>query len=387
MTERDAGGVRGRSAVLFVCIAAFGGTLFLGGLWFTGDARKSLVQDASLSLSPKEYLQVRPLDAIALASQAAGMPAATARPLETSASWLAPLDPLITLQRAQRATAESNTTESIRLWLSVAVLAPENRREAFSQLARLAATPEWGIEYPVALKAGWAASSEFVLHVCASQATAATVLSLAFETLKHRPLSNTAVNCVTNKAIAAGLALEARWFWINSFPKLPATIGNVFDGSFDRTPTGNPFDWTFGTGGEFRAGFSTSIVPESTRGESKSALSVRFNGRSVQYPVAQQTLALIPGKYTLRYLAREAGFPAPSNVSWMVRCAGAEAIALTQPLEQRVVDTGWTTRSAGFIVPANCTGQILRLELGSRLDLLQGLNGTLYFDEITVSRD
>ena len=58
----------------------------------------------------------------------------------------------------------------------------------------------------------------------------------------------------------------------------------------------------------FAIGDDASKVTAGSSGNSKNhVLSIRFNGRALKLPIAQQYLALAPGRYTMTYRARESG--------------------------------------------------------------------------------
>ena len=138
-------------------------------------------------------------------------------------------------------------------------------------------------------------------------------------------------------------------------------------------------------GGEYREGFATAIRNDDSRGRSTNVLAVRFNGRPLRLPIAQQFLALTPGRYLLTYSMRDVG-TTPSGVSWVMRCV-PPLLSLTSsaPVAERG-NGGWTIRKQEITIPTGCTGQLLDLEVGNRLQMLQGLQGTVFFDDVSIIR-
>ena len=72
------------------------------------------------------------------------------------------------------------------------------------------------------------------------------------------------------------------------------------------------------------------------------------------------------------------------KLAWTLRC-GASVITLSKAgLIEPPPEKSWVTSSSEFVVPATCMGQMLTLEVASRLDALQGLVGTAKYDDVVV---
>ena len=265
---------------------------------------------------------------------------------------------------------------------------PTESHDAFLTLLAHSADPKWPAFLQSRLDSGWPVAESFLLDSCRSGAPLGTLLALAQQILRHQALAEDTVTCIGSKAIGEGRVPAAYWLWVNALAVVPSPLGNVFNGDFERPLAARLFDWQISAGGEYREGFSAAIRnddSDSLRRDNK-VLTIRFNGRSLTGPVVQQFLALSPGRYTFSYAQRESGMSVPGAVSWIVRCVPpaltpALGTAIRQPTQ-----SGWINHSRELTIPAGCDGQLLDLDLGSRLQRVQGLQGSVQFDDINIVR-
>jgi len=125
----------------------------------------------------------------------------------------------------------------------------------------------------------------------------------------------------------------------------------VFDGAFRGLPAPKPFGWKFEDLDVGRA--------EPARDGGRSYLDVAyFGGRAVT--LAEQTLALPPGRFTIRSVARSDNGIASGQIFWRVSCLPARNPVGALDLSQ----AGANDRrfAAAFVIPATgCSGQALTL--------------------------
>jgi hypothetical protein len=125
----------------------------------------------------------------------------------------------------------------------------------------------------------------------------------------------------------------------------------IFDPSFRGRPIPNPFAWRFQDVDVGRA--------EPARDSGRSYLDVAyFGGRSVV--LADQVLALRPGRYTLRSVARSDNGISAGTIYWRISCLPGQ----TQLVAVDLSRAGAADRrfAAGFSVPASaCPSQLLSL--------------------------
>ena len=143
----------------------------------------------------------------------------------------------------------------------------------------------------------------------------------------------------------------ARQTWLAALPaKERPAAGLLFDGAFRGVQAPAPFGWTFK---DVEAGRA-----EPARDGQRSYLDVAyFGGRNAT--LAEQTLALAPGTYALRLVARSPNGISSGRIFWRLTCLpggsqiGALDLSRAAPDNRRF--------SAPFTVPSGCPGQSLTL--------------------------
>lgn len=188
------------------------------------------------------------------------------------------------------------------------------------------------------------------------------------------------------RAYLQRLQHDRLWFdayitWLNSLrrDRLNA-IGNLFNGDFEEEISNTGFDWIVTP--------TSQVVVEtaSTYGTTGSkALRVLFRGPRVQFQHLRQHLLLDPGNYILRGRVRPENLEATEGVRWSIYChSQTEALARSETI--RGTDP-WSHFSMSFEVPAkDCAAQTVRLELAGRSPLDFEAKGTVWFDDMSISR-
>ena len=157
--------------------------------------------------------------------------------------------------------------------------------------------------------------------------------------------------------------------------------GLLFNGSFETEPSGLPFDWVFQSG----SGVTVDITnrPDVAQGDQR-ALLIDFGYGRVEFQPVWQLLMLPEGKYQLKgqYKGEIVG---KRGMVWRVACADGE-----RPLGESAMILGqaanWQTFGVDFSVPSGCRAQTLRLELDARSASEQMVSGSIWFDELAVTR-
>lgn len=343
----------------------------------------------AVPLNARSYLSARPFDPVAYVGVTQEL--LTSQPViaqETLrvAAQLAPVDPIVMRARIADAYARKDLQLAMTLSADLAVLSPGDSADAFALLASVTRTPEWPKFFASKLSTGWAAANGFVTYACNSGIATDVLLPLATAIGQKQPLPPATLNCVAAKAIAANQTQAAYWLWLNATTGLPKKIPFVLNGDFESPLSGGPFDWKLGVGGDFREGFTLGLIRDNaTRAIGNGYLSIRFNARAIRSVLAQQNLALLPGRYSLSYRSQMAGLAA-DKMAWAIRC-GVVAVGLTPAGSTNAVsERDWTAHSAEFVVPSTCFGQVLTLEVATRLDALQGLLGSANYDDVIIKR-
>ncbi len=389
----------GGSRLSALTFAAIGLVTAVVGLWqwqpLPSDP-KSINVGAASPLDARSYLRARPFDPVAYVGLAhelsTGQPTtvqahALAQEALRVAAQLAPVDPIVIRARIADAYARKNLRLVMTLSADLAALSPADRADSFALLMTLMRTPEWPAFFSSRLSKGWPAANAFVTYVCGSGGKTDILLPLATAVAAKFPLTTSTLNCVLAKATAENQTPSAYWIWLNAAPNLPKKIPFVFNGDFESPLTGGPFDWTLGVGGDFREGFTVNLVRDGIAGSNSNAyLMVRFNGRAIKSYVAQQNLALTPGKYSLAYRSHESGLAA-NKLAWTIRCGTAPVTGTSSTTNANLPrESDWTVHYEEFSVPPTCSGQVITLEVPARLDTLQGLLGTAKYDDVIVKR-
>ncbi len=309
-----------------------------------------------------------------------------------AAATLGPVDPQVLRGRALLAFQQGKVAVGLDRAADLAVIFPAVGGEAFTALRVYANHPEWKPFWEARLQARWPAVDSFLLHSCRNGAPLSTLFAMAQPAISKQPLADATVNCIGNKAISEGRVPAAHWLWVNAMATTPRSLGNVFNGDFEQPVTGHLFDWRFAPGGEYREGFTATVTRDEAGGartgntSGNRVLSIRFNGRALQLPIAQQYLALTPGSYVLTYRSSESGAIIPGAVKWAIRCVPAAQTTILGSMRSDPPRNGWTMHTVDVSIPDACTGQLLDLEAGDRLQLLQGYRGTVRFDDISMKR-
>jgi hypothetical protein len=172
----------------------------------------------------------------------------------------------------------------------------------------------------------------------------------------------------------------AYYAWLQFLPPEKfARLSPLHNGGFEAALTGVPFDWALSQG----SGVTSEIRPLPGQ-ESGQALFVEFTQGRAEFPGVTQTTLLGPGTYTLsgKLMGTLVG---TRGLVWRVTCLGAGAIAQTEQLRGDIPQ--WRAFSQAFKIPADgCRAQQIRLELDARSASEQLVTGSLWFDDLAITR-
>jgi hypothetical protein len=157
-------------------------------------------------------------------------------------------------------------------------------------------------------------------------------------------------------------------------------VGILYNGSFELTPSGMPFDWVIASG----AGVTTEILPR-TDADGDNALFISFEQGRVEFNGVTQLLMLAPGDYEFKGKFK-GELIGPRGLKWRITCAGGSA-----PLAESAMMIGahpiWKDIEFSFTVPSGeCRAQQLRLDLDARMSSEQLVTGSVWIDELQISR-
>ena len=197
------------------------------------------------------------------------------------------------------------------------------------------------------------------------------------------------VNRLTSALLKAGRSSDAYRLFVLTRPKNNESTGFVYNGSFGKALSGNPFDWLI----QPQAGADISIVDRRTSDSvgsgdamaDRHAVAIRFLGSPLHFKNISQLTRLTPGQYEFEagYSSVDLRTPEPLKVG--LSCQGKE-------LGHLDVATGTSTdqRSAAFRFSVPATGcELQRIETYSAqlpLSWRYRYEGTLFLDHIRIRR-
>ena len=265
------------------------------------------------------------------------------------------------LLRTRRRFAEPVTATLVQI--------AENK-EASGELKKLLAeNPPWRAEFFSA-----------ALH---SITDARTPLDLLLS-IKHAPSPPTAaeLRAYLNFLIEHKFEELAHYAWLQFLsPEQLNGAGLLFNGSFEFLPSGLPFDWVIAPG----SGVTIDTVARPNQ-DGQHALFMEFGHGRVDFGGITQLILLSPGSYQIKgkfkgQLRGRRGF------EWRVTCAGGETMPIGKSPMVTGVTPAWQEFEFFFTVPdVGCRAQHLRLELAARSASEQLVSGSLWYDELNISR-
>jgi len=174
----------------------------------------------------------------------------------------------------------------------------------------------------------------------------------------------------------------AYYTWLQFLPpEQLAQTGLIFNGGFEKRPSGLQFDWVFA-----RERSSGASIERRGDRASERTLVVRLGPGRAEVDYISQLIRLQPGRYRIQG-STMGNVEGGRGMSWRVRCLGAQRqqIGESEMLVGRIPK--WTEFSFDVNVPsAGCAAQELRLVLDARTPSEQLVSGTIFFDDLSASR-
>lgn len=192
--------------------------------------------------------------------------------------------------------------------------------------------------------------------------------------------------------------LELRWYldflierkfydlaystWLRFLPpEQLASVGPLFNGSFESRPTGLPFDWR-----PAREGWGAVAIERRADRPTEHALVIRFGQGRADLDYLIQLMRLQPGRYRIEGLTM-GEMLVSRGMRWRVRCVGDQASDIGESALIGGRTRAWTAFSFDVVVPeAGCAAQEIRLVLDARTPSEQLVSGTISFDEMSARR-
>ena len=249
-------------------------------------------------------------------------------------------------------------------------------------LASERAAPAW--ESIAARNPAWLGS--FVVGSCRHGVEPRALIPLFLQRVAKSSATPEEAACLIDHLRDAGRWDQAYQVWLDTLPASRlADVGFIFNGGFEYPSSAIGFDWIADTRPERDSGHTVEF--SRTGGAAgERALRVEFNGKRQSGTPIEQYLALAPGRYELTGRARPDGVHAGHGMQWTVRCVGDKAAA-SAPLAASgrfVGSSDWQPFAFDVAIPADCRGQVLRLENVAVGPGPVYLAGTLWFDNLSL---
>lgn len=173
----------------------------------------------------------------------------------------------------------------------------------------------------------------------------------------------------------------AYYVWLQFLPPEDLkSAGFLFNGGFETTPSGSPFDWQLPERTNVSAYFASRAD-----NSAEHALLVEFGSGRAEFSGVSQLTMLNPGRYKVKGSFKH-DLDGPRGVIWTVYCADQKIIGQSQRFVGMAQD--WSRFEFGFSVPEKgCAAQALVLGLAARSPSEQLLSGEVWFDDLTITPD
>ena len=154
-----------------------------------------------------------------------------------------------------------------------------------------------------------------------------------------------------------GQPTRARAIWLATLShKDRQAAALVFDGGFERPGVVGGYAWQLAAPAGAALGYDTVDAYAG-----RSTLSIRFDGRAVQFAGVRQMLALAPGRYRLTMAVRNRVDTVRPFV-WRLACAAGQPPVLGELAVPTHGGGDWQRIEVGFEVPSTCRSQDLQLQ-------------------------
>ena len=174
----------------------------------------------------------------------------------------------------------------------------------------------------------------------------------------------------------------AYYSWLQFLPPEQfARAGFLFNGNFEQTPSGSPFDWRVTA----KAGVTADFVPRPDK-PGRRAFFIEFSHGRVDFRGLSQTTMLPPGTYTLRGQFK-GNIVGRRGLVWRITCAVGRPVELAASTMFLGVRPNWTSFELPFTVPENdCRAQSVRLLLDARSASERLVTGSAWYDDLEITR-
>lgn len=254
---------------------------------------------------------------------------------------------------------------------------------AVQTLSKISQTPEGLAQITRVLAENPPWRSAFLLHwpQYLTDARAPLVPLLALRETKHPP-TPAELRGYLNTLMQFRFFDLAYYTWLQFLsPEQLQAATFPFNGSFEHTPSGLPFDWIIPKGVGVAAGLVARADAPNTR-----VLAIEFGIGRVEFAGVSQTILLPAGSYRFQaaYRAQVAG---RRGLVWQLACLNEARTQLGASPMILGTATQWSTIEFDFLVPENgCPAQLVRLHHDARTPSEQLVTGWSFHDDVKITR-
>ena len=176
----------------------------------------------------------------------------------------------------------------------------------------------------------------------------------------------------------------AYYTWLQFLPpERLAQAGHLYNGGFDATPSGTPFDWVLTKG----TGVTAQVAAKGDK-PGERALFLQFGPGRVDYREVTELIMLAPGNYQF-HGKYKGDVVSERALEWRVICAGKDQNIIGRGLVARGGSTTqWKDLEFSFAVPeANCPAQYVKLVFDARSASEKFISGSIWFDDFQITRE
>lgn len=275
----------------------------------------------------------------------------------------------------------------VELLARLATHFPGTRQQVYPVLAAILASGKHqeAVAEVVARKPAWLGS--FLVDACTRGVEPGILMPLLLQGTAPAGQGTAEAACLIDRLRALGRWQQAYDFWLNLLPRERlASVGFVFNGSFEFPSSGMGFDWNLQPRSEREVGHAAEVV-QALNVSGKQALRVTYSGKRQIGPPVWQYLNLAPGSYVLTGMVRTDGIKAVRGVQWTVRCVDLDRTLEVVAGSERLLGSGeWRTFSMDLRIDPPCRGQVLQLEAIAAEGSAAFVSGTAWFDDLKLTR-
>jgi hypothetical protein len=197
-----------------------------------------------------------------------------------------------------------------------------------------------------------------------------------------RPPSAADVNSYLDFLVQHDMYDLAYYTWLQFLPaEALRTAGLLYNGDFNIAPTGSPFDWRITQG----SGVNVDIEERPDK-QGADALVIDFEYGRVEYHSVRQLIMLAPGQYEFQGHYKGA-LVGPRGLKWRIGCAESSGKSFAEGDMITGGDSAWKETKFDFTVPEQgCSAQYLSLDLDARMPSEEFITGSIWFDDLQISR-